>query len=362
MATKIRYVNTASSGGDGTTNNTSGATAAYASLSACETAERGSLTGITCDVNDEEGATTIALDIICTGTAADSTRASFSAQYWTTNATHRIRIRAATGDECNGKFDTNKYRIDNSSGSYANPSLRIVGYTAKGLHVDIQDIAIKQTGSDGSAIELYSGSTTALDVRVYRCFLQGTKTGTLSMCVCANRSNTTYVEQIMLQNCILYGADYGIGEMTSSTAATKIWRVYNCTSYDCTKHVGLSSINNASAIVEIKNHICQVGSSQFTGPTSATTTYDQVLTGDTSSPTVALRSKTVTFVDSSNANFALAAADTSARNQGTDLSGQANYPFSNDVTRSVRVAPWDLGAFEYTGGISGTSVTLRIVE
>ena len=40
MAEVVRYVNTASAGGDGTTNNEAGATAAYASLNAWEAAEQ----------------------------------------------------------------------------------------------------------------------------------------------------------------------------------------------------------------------------------------------------------------------------------------------------------------------------------
>ena len=50
MASIIRYVNTASTaGGDGTTNNTSGATRAYATLAAAETALRQTLTGVGAD-------------------------------------------------------------------------------------------------------------------------------------------------------------------------------------------------------------------------------------------------------------------------------------------------------------------------
>ena len=62
MATTITaYVNTASSGGDGTTNNTSGATAAYASLNACLSARAKDL--VTADE---------ILLVKCTGSAADS--------------------------------------------------------------------------------------------------------------------------------------------------------------------------------------------------------------------------------------------------------------------------------------------------
>ena len=71
MASFIRYVNTASSGGDGTTNNTSGATAAYASLKDAADA------AVTVASGDD-------YTILCTGTADTLTAAADFTQ-WTQN-------------------------------------------------------------------------------------------------------------------------------------------------------------------------------------------------------------------------------------------------------------------------------------
>ena len=66
MATVItRYVNTASSGGDGTTNNTSGTDAAYANLNA-------GLADVAADFPNFV-TSDVQVDILCTGSASDTT-------------------------------------------------------------------------------------------------------------------------------------------------------------------------------------------------------------------------------------------------------------------------------------------------
>ena len=74
----VRYVNTASTaGGDGTTNDTVGATRAFASLSSALTALKQDLTGVVPTLRDEQNVESIALDVLCTGAAADTAAVSF---------------------------------------------------------------------------------------------------------------------------------------------------------------------------------------------------------------------------------------------------------------------------------------------
>lgn len=100
MATVQRYVNTASSGGDGTTNNTSGGTAAYASLSSWEANAGGSAT-------DD-------YVVDCCGTAADTT--AVIVDFTTNLTTGSVTVRANTGDGA-GKYNgtavisTSHYRL-----------------------------------------------------------------------------------------------------------------------------------------------------------------------------------------------------------------------------------------------------------
>lgn len=60
------------------------------------------------------------------------------------------------------------------------------------------------------------------------------------------------------------------------------------------------------------------------------------------SPTVG----TATFEDAANGDFNLAAADSTAKDQGTDLSSDPVLPVTTDITGTVRAGAWDIGAGE----------------
>ncbi len=69
---------------------------------------------------------------------------------------------------------------------------------------------------------------------------------------------------------------------------------------------------------------------------------------DATSPDTAYRNKIIHFVDETNNDFHLANTDTNARNQGTDLSADANLALADDIdgdTRPYRNV-WDIGADE----------------
>ena len=105
MATeRLRYVDTGSAGGNGTTAALSGANAAYATLFACEAAE------------DDDGDLTAGdgewLHISCaaTGGIADTTAVVWNG--FTTSATCYILIEGATGHRASASWSTSKYRLE----------------------------------------------------------------------------------------------------------------------------------------------------------------------------------------------------------------------------------------------------------
>lgn len=73
------------------------------------------------------------------------------------------------------------------------------------------------------------------------------------------------------------------------------------------------------------------------------------LTNSTSATinTTTSSTSTPTYVDADNKDFHLASGDTTWKDQGTDLSGSAVYPFSTDIDGETRTGTWDIGADEY---------------
>lgn len=112
--------------------------------------------------------------------------------------------------------------------------------------------------------------------------------------------------------------------------------VYNCTAVDCV--VGFENDGGATCIA--KNCVAEGNTTNWSGVWTKTTCTDD---------------GGVTFVDSLNDDYHLASDDTIAKDQGTDLSADANYAFDDDVDGDTRPISWDIGFDEYTeGGWSNT--------
>lgn len=343
MATRVRYVNTGSSaGGDGTTNATAGANRAYATLDACLDAEAADLTGITCDVNDGDGNVYIALDILCDGTAVDSTQAVLDQAGFVTDATHRIRMRT-NGGPTGSVWDTGKYRL---SGSVSYGGML---YINKALHVDI-DLQVENTNSLGNQPKaLLLSSSFAWDVRVYGGFywcssVSGYSTATRTI---GNEGGTSAAYFFRGRNFVALNEDgpaVTFGYYTGSAAKAYI---YNATVIDrgSTGTASAFSVDGDSgAELRFKNLLIQGPNCYTSGsPDEAVT----ILTEDTTSPTVGLRSKVITFADAGNEDFRLASGDTDAIGAGTDLSADTYWPFSTDGDGTTRSGSWDVGADEY---------------
>jgi hypothetical protein len=129
------FVNAASAGGDGTTNALSGASAAYASLSAAEAAEQGDLSSI--------GQTTFK----CEGTTNDTTKVVLSG--WTNaSATNYIQVEASATGIHDGTADSG-YVLAISSGHTIEVDVPYTRIGRAGFGIDIKSTS---TGSSDEGI------------------------------------------------------------------------------------------------------------------------------------------------------------------------------------------------------------------
>jgi hypothetical protein len=349
MATIVRYVNTASSGGDGTTNATSGGTAAYASLSAAEAALRQDLTSVTCDVSYDSNDTDIALDIRCTGTTADTAAAvSFANASWVTNATHRIGVRLNPSDSAPGaKWDTAKYRLSITP-SYG------AGVLAVGAarHIALKDLQVEANGNaDNSRIALFLGNF-AFDVKVIGGFYRTTGTVTTTWDgTDAIQCTSTTTFALKMRNVTAVTADgRPLYFVNYATAANLLW-AYNCTwvNRGGTARSVFSFVNlDSPASIRVKNLLIQgTGTTNYVAGVSPAEALT-ILTQDTTAPGTGLDSKTITFTDASNWDYRLASGDTDAIGAATDLTSDTYWPFATDAKGTSRpAAAWDIGADEY---------------
>lgn len=319
----VRYVNTASSGGDGTTNATSGGTAAYASLSACESAERANL------VTGDQW-----LHIKCTGSSADTTAVHFSSANWTTDSTRYIKITVNAGEEHGGIWPTSTYRL--SSDDY-HGTLRFTGVDAT---VDGLPVENTYNSTDGNRHGVYieSGS-----VKVLNCIIRKTNgVGSSNFNGIQGNNGVTAVTAV---NNIVYDFRGGINAVGDS-GGTFIF--YNNTIANAVHGIYVTRYSSGGTWY-IKNNIIDNSSTadySEEGSAGTVTTVTNYTSDGTSPDGASYQTKTFTFVSASD--FHLAAGDSSgAKTGGTDLSGDGQYSFSTDIDGDTR-SSWSAGADEYT--------------
>lgn len=340
MTDFLRYVNTASSGGDGTTNAESGAQAAYATLAAFDAAEAQNLSG---------GGHT--MTVLCTtgsGTAADG-GCSWGAG-WTTDATHFITVRAHDDDLATRTWDDTKYRQVNTVW---------VNDVQFGPRVRFQRIQMESTDSYG--MQMFYISFPAGTIVFDGCFFKN---------VTAQDSNSdmyffTTSEAIYVVNCVFWIKDPGSNTLDKiwgglfASTDTKKQRIYNNTIYIdgvATPDTDSSGLEvNGAGDIKCYNNIVVLGAGVSGGGLACfkiggnaledyNCSSDATAVGDNSRA-----SQTVTFANASTGDFSLDPADEGALGFGVDLSGDGDYPFDWDMEETERTS-WDMGAFMSEGG------------
>lgn len=219
----IRYVNTASTaGGDGTTNATTGANRAYATLQEAETALQAVLT--------ED------MEILCSGATADA-RTTFDG--WTPGS-FRIYVKGNTGDSAGahaGVYDTNKYRLTAASGTL--PTLEVIED-----NVTLSRIQIVTTHVDG--VTTGRIGQTGLGFVADSLILKGPGTTSTSQGIaCGNNLNTN----VKVKNCIVYDFVIGIYVRQEAAGAGDSFIVNN-TVHSC--GTGIRGQDNTSAATYIQ--------------------------------------------------------------------------------------------------------------
>jgi hypothetical protein len=308
MATITRYVNSGSAGGDGTTNGTSGATAAYKTLTAAIIAQAQDLT-------DAGG------DILIIEVTGSTTEPSFvDIDGYTTGAANYILIRGYNGVRATIAGGNATYLIINREN-----------------YVRFEDLDLNGTGNTIVGKILYAMAA-ASDVRIARCFIHGASdialyfdNGTAGTCQIMNSffyTNTNYAIQVDVAQTV---------------------NLYNNTIVGGNRGV---RTNNASAVIIATNNITsgQVTAAYLNSTGTLTQGYNSS-TDATSSGTGSRTNQTFSFVNAGAYDYHLASNDGGAKDFGTSDPGSGL--FSDDIDGVARTGTWDIGADEYVAAGGG---------
>jgi len=317
VVTITRFVNSTSEntpGGDGTTNNTSGATRAYASWSEWELNEQ---TDLVTDTNSHV--------VELSGADADTSVVVIAG--WVTGASNTITVN---GDNRSGRWSSSAYRlvVPTSAATQAGRSLND--------YVTLNDVQVERVDSGTTTnVACWRHDTGVVGQDYNRCIFRasGSGTGALGWGLRSGTSSGT----TNIRNCLFYDLDTGLTRnigVELAAGASGTVNVDNCTAYNC--ETGVRHISGTTAIQNILVQNCTTTYSGAIGSAD----YCASDLGDAPGTNAVDTVVTMTFADAGNGDFrpkAGEAADDAVIAAGLDLSGT----FSDDLRSAQRQA----GAF-----------------
>ena len=356
-ADKTVYIRTGcANDGDGTTSACAASPGATGAHNTCANA-------ISDEVVANADLTAMAGDLIldAAGTTAETTGCTIAG--FTTSATYLVRL---DGDWTGGVWSTSYYRFEIAGSPGA-------GVTVNDQYVEIQDVQFYASGTGSGTYQTIHAAEGAggLSLKVTNCLMRGeAHAGGGNGGGIYFRPDVANVRGTFANN-VIYGFSgtdtIGLRLDGSGYNDGEIIIAYNNTVHG--SPVGMSTHGGGASDAQyIKNNVinsCSTACYQLNSAGAhATDTTATNLSEDTSSPNNTWDSLAVTFVSETGGSedLHLNASDTAAKDQGTDLSGDAQYALSIDVDGATRTGTWDIGADEITAAADNLPILQAIGE
>lgn len=282
-------------------------------------------------------------NVACYATSGAADTASVDWTGWDTSPTQYIRLytpAATPGGRHDGKWTTDTYRLEVTN---VQTSMNI-RYNSGADHMIMDGMQfgyISTYRTSGFLVLCDSTGDADAYYKIFSCVFKGTFSSTsanLSLLQC-NRTDPDY----FIINCTFHGANGGSGSHTGVelgvSSAPEVY-MYNCTIRDCDTGLSRTSGNARAKNVAINDCDTACFSGTPHGDSTNNASDDSTEWGTPSN------SGEITFVDEGNDDLHLASGDTICRGNGTDLSADSDFSFSDDIDGDTRSA-WDIGSDEF---------------
>lgn len=252
----------------------------------------------------------------------------------TTDATHYLRVYAASGAEAQMPWSTSAYRL--TPGSNTTPMSAFDAFTR------IERIQMELATGASNRFGISCGTTPG--VRVIGCYIRATGAGAGTQ-IGINSTVSGAGNYVHVRNTVVTGFN-GAG-IQSQSGSGEMW-AYNTVVANCG-----SGFNGGGAFTA-KNCIAYNNTTDFAGTYAASTNNasEDGTAPDTNEVTIT----TDPFVDFAGGDFHIESGS-EVHDAGADLSADANFPFSDDFDGATRTGTWDLGVDEITGASAAVTGT-----
>jgi hypothetical protein len=324
------YINTSStSGGDGTTNATTGAGRAFVDWASAKTAIYAAYPNFV--------AANVQVNVNVTGLVSQGT--SFDMTGFVGDDTHFLQLRAASGQAHAGYYDVTK-------AGFTSTVAQIVYPVANYVRFDRLQIVSTSSGlSYGNGFQ--EDATEHVGIVVSNCVIHrtGRSAGTITGGDAYSYGGVTFNKLVFVNN-VISGSWYNGFTKSYATDGSQIV-VYNNTVIGAT-NVGISlSGGIPTGTGFLKNNRVEGGTACYALGSNVLTTATN-FSSDTTSPDTAGRSKTGTYVNAAGFNYTLTSGDAGV-GAGTPTVYDVTYLLTTDIIGTARPqqTTWDVGAFEY---------------
>lgn len=275
----------------------------------------------------------------CISSAGSADSIAVTIDGWTTDSTRYVKIQSTGTNKHNGVWDDTKYRLIVSSLDTAIIYVQIPFCKISGVQVQLT-----ATGSSLHAIRYQSATGGIFEVvnnliKGHGNFGDGSYHGGV-LVVGGTGADIFIVNNIFYDWYDVSSPSYSFAIYNEITCNMYI---YNNTMYNCS--YGVFSYSSGELLINNLANNCTDGYYTSGGFSASCSNNLSDITSD--APGANSVTGTVAFVDATNDDFRLSSSDTVAKDAGTDLSGDANYPFSTDIVGTTRTGTWDIGAHEY---------------
>ena len=286
--------------------------------------------------------------------AGDTTAVTFSGS--TTDATRYIRVFAPSGWRHAGVWDAAKSYIEKNSGAG-------VPYAVIQINdnfVKLEYLQVKKSLNSNFETGIRALHGTGGVVTIESCIVRGLGTETAQWAL--GILGPTAANTLNVLNSICYdyaGSNAGCIYLQTTSGSTYL---YNNTMVSAPKGIA------AAGTVIAKNNLIRSCATAASGTFAAGTDYnatDNASMGYTVTGSGNTHDRVgafFTFTDESGDDFSLADADGGAKRYGVDLSGDANLPFSTDITGATRSGTWDIGAHQHVSSAATGTKFVRYIE
>jgi hypothetical protein len=280
----------------------------------------------------------------------------FAIDSWTTATNSFVKIytpvglsEVGTSQRHNGKWSTAGYRLETNA--KWDPAIDInVNYS----RIEGLQVANIYSVGDGNPVGLdYVNVPGAGHHYIYDSIIKGASNYTTASRGINSPSGMKAGETMYIKNNIIY--DWGSQCVFLHSGSALAWNVYiyNNTIVNCGNDADEAGIalQRPDGTVKLKNNLVQNTTSKYNYSFSSfggnvITEYVDNISEDDTSPNDEHDYKTVIFEDSTNNDFHLHKSDSNARDQGINLSNDANLSFVTDIDGDIRSNLWDIGADE----------------